>query len=73
MDYSCIFESWGSLLGVFSGFSEFWGSVWYVGPYHWGVGPILGIPFRAFFFSPPTTSTTTATTTATTAATTIIR
>ena len=22
---------------------------WYVGPYHWGVGPILGIPFRAFF------------------------
>ena len=25
---------------------------WYVGPYHWGVGPILGIPFRAFFFVP---------------------
>ena len=22
---------------------------WYVGPYNWGVGPILGIAFRAFF------------------------
>ena len=31
---------------------------WYVGPYHWGVGPILGIPFRAFF-SPRKIATTT--------------
>ena len=37
-----------SILVVFGlWFSEFWGR--YVGPYHWGVGPILGIPFRAFF------------------------
>ena len=55
------FKFWGAAPGGFFEnpiISVFWGSVfrvlgfgWYVGPYHWGVGPILGMVFREFFFS----------------------